>query len=256
MPDNVIPINSTRASNSNSEASVTNTPAPTPDKQRRKSRTISKAKLVTTKKTSRYTPGTLAYVFDLQSMSHESVYAFLHHLIEEDPRVQALVQEYDSLTEKEKAKPMIWDILAHKHLIPVAKLYGKLAEAALRMNRSMSYQVLARNEPEVIEKLSKSAKKEKNLDHTRLFLETSGAIGNKSAASIQVNLNQQNNDNRTQQIFGLPSLDTTLRDPVKQVREAQQKMLEVPRTEFIDTTSIINEQGEKEEVYVEANKRT
>lgn len=190
------------------------------------------------------TPGTLAWAFAQQKLSPETAYSLLQSIQEEDPRLVALLAEYDQLTPFRQKQKAIWDLLCRKHHIPIGKLYAKLAEASLKFSRSLSYQIIASHEPEVVEKLAKSAKIRKNLEHTQLFLEVAGAIGKNPA--IQVNLNQQ--DNR-QIVVGLPAMSETVSSPLKQVREAQREMLleDGKGTEFVDVefSSKKEEEGEK-----------
>lgn len=201
------------------------------------------------KKATVNTPGTLAYAFKLQKMENEEVYAFLQHIQDEDPRVLNLLKEYDELSEKSKASKVIWDNLCRKHEIPVGKLFGKLAEVQLRFSRSLSYNQLAKDEIKVITSLGKAAAKQKNLEHTRLFLETSGAIGNGKGGGVTLNLNQ-NVDNRQQTVqFGLPQLADTTSNVVKGVREANEKLLTEGSTEFIDV-QLVESEDEKEKVNV------
>ncbi len=184
------------------------------------------------KKITVYTPGTLAFTFHRQKLDNPTVYAFLQHLQDEDPRIINLLKEYDELTDNQKAARPIWDKLCYKHEIPVGKLFGRLAEVILKFQRSEGYLQLATDTPDVMASLGKAAKKQKNLEHTRLFLETSGAIGNKSA--ININL-QQNVDNRTLNV-GLPALDETLKDNgSRKIREMNDRLLtEGTTTDFID----------------------
>ena len=215
---------------------TTDTPPPTTTKgrSRKKLRLVEPAY----KKVTRQTPGSLAHAFFLQKLDNTTVYSFLQHIQEEDPRVENLLADYDQQTDSEKGNAAIWDKLAHKHKIPIGKLYGKLAEAMLLHGRSLGYSQLAADTPEVLASLGKAAKKQKNLEHMRLHLETSGMVGKNSAAAASININlQQNNDNR-QVNFGLPQLDQTLKDSSRKIREEGEKLLTEGTTEFIDVEVI------------------
>jgi len=211
--------------------------------KRNKSRTkLRKPKLPEPKRISNTTPGTLAYAFSCNGMDNPTVLSYLQHMQEEDPRLQSLLADYELLDDREKDSAVIWDKLARKHLIPVGKLYGRIAEASLQFGRAMTYHVLATHEPEVAESLAKSAKIRKNLEHTRLFLETSGAIGQKGNG-VNINLNQHN-DNRSLTIQGLPQqVSTTVKEPLARVREAQQQLLTSGETEFIDVEVEVGVKG-------------
>jgi hypothetical protein len=203
------------------------------------------------------TPGTLAYAFAQQSMDHATVYAFLLHIQDEDPRVVSLIADYDLQTTEDKFSINIWDKLCKKHKIPVDKLYGKLAAAAFKMARSMSFMTLAKHENQIMERLAVHAKREENIEHTKLYTEVAGLTGRQSNGNgVNIQFNQQNNDHSSKQIvFGLPPLEETLKNPVKQVREAQALMLEDGngKTEFITAEEIVNDKGEIE--YVEAEQK-
>lgn len=203
------------------------------------------------KKASTRTPGTLAYAFNLQKMENEEVYAFLQHIQDEDPRILNLLKNYDELSDKLKQQKIVWDNLCRKHEIPVGKLFGKLAEVQLKFSRSLSYNQLAKDEIKVITSLGKQAAKQKDsLEYKRLFLETSGAIGSKGGVNINLN---QNVDNRTQVAqFGLPSLASTTKDVLNQVREVNEKMLTEGDKSLVIEGELVNSYKEKEKVPNEA----
>lgn len=219
---------------------------------KRNQKKLKKDPLPPIKKVTRNTPGTLAYAFNLQKMENEEVYAFLQHIQDEDPRVVNLLKDYDQLNERARESKVIWDTLCRKHEIPVGKLFGKLAEVQLKFSRSLSYNQLAKDEIKVITSLGKAASKQKDsLEYKRLFLETSGAIGNgKGGVNIQLN---QNNDNRSQTVqFGLPQLADTLKGSLGQVREANERLLTEGKTEFIEAELVSEKDKEKE--LVDANR--
>jgi hypothetical protein len=197
------------------------------------------------KKVTRHTLGTLAHAFHQMSLPNESVYAFLQHLEDTDPRITALLADYDAQTDKEKENIAIWDKLCRTHKIPVGKLYGKLCESILYHSRNLGFSQLAADTPAVLKSLGAAAKKQKNLDHMRLFLETSGTIG-KNGSAININL-QQNVDNRSINV-GLPQLDDTLKGSSRKIREANELLLTQGNTEYIDTTASVVDEREKVKV--------